>query len=97
VNVLNQPILDRFVSKHTEMKNAVTTWLSVAKSKQWDSPHQLKDTFPKASMLVNNQWWFDLNFGGYRILSKVNFKGHIVMVEKVCSHDEYMRLRKKQS
>ncbi|MDD2229942.1 MAG: type II toxin-antitoxin system HigB family toxin [Candidatus Cloacimonetes bacterium] len=96
MKVISKDVLDRFIKKHSEMKNAVLTWKEVVQGQSWETPHNVKETFPKASHIGNCDWWFDLNYGGYRLLAKVNFNMKAVMVISVNTHDEYLRISNKR-
>ena len=78
------------------MQNAIITWKEVVQGQDWKTPHNVKETYPKASPVGNCDWWFDLNPGAYRLLAKINFIMGIVHVVKICTHKEYMKISKRR-
>lgn len=92
--LINIEILDQSIRKHAELRNAILTWKAIVEKQLWNTPHELINTFPKASNIGKNKWWFDLNFGGYRLLATINFAAKIVKVESIHKHKEYLKLSK---
>jgi mRNA-degrading endonuclease HigB of HigAB toxin-antitoxin module len=96
MKIVGKLILAGFVKKHSEMQSAVQTWVAVAEGAIWQTPHDVKSTFPKASNLGGCSWWFDLNFGGYRVKTIVNYNTKSLQVLDVLPHDDYLRASKKK-
>ncbi|NLO50170.1 MAG: type II toxin-antitoxin system HigB family toxin [Bacteroidales bacterium] len=90
--IIGTDILERFIKKHAEMKNAVLTWKETVEVQSWENPHNVKDTCPKASNIGNKEWWFDLNYGGYRLLATIDFYAKIVFIDGIYSHKKYMKI-----
>ena len=56
---------------------------------QWNNPHELKQRYPKASILGKLRVVFNLCWNKYRLLAIINYKNKIVLVEKIGTHKEY--------
>jgi len=97
MRLIGTDILESFIKKHAEMKNAVLTWKETVEAKSWETPHNVKDTWPKASNIGKKEWWFDLNYGGYRLLATIDFYAKMVFIDGIYSHKEYMRISKQMT
>jgi mRNA interferase HigB len=78
MELLGKEKLQQIESREAEIEEA-----------QWDTPHNLKSRYPKASLLGNQQVVFNIRGDYYRLLVKVNYKNKIVLVKRIGTHKEY--------
>jgi len=55
----------------------------------WGSPQELKQTFPKASIVANNRVVFNIVGGNYRLVVKFAYKTRIGYIRFIGTHKEY--------
>ena len=96
MRIIQTQMLIEFSEKHRELAEFVRTWLLVVREAEWKTPHDVRGCYPKASKIEKDQWWFDLNPGGYRIKVRINFKVGLVRILKILPHDDYLRESKKK-
>lgn len=65
-------------------------WFRVVKDKQlaWDNFHDVKATYASAS-LVGDCIVFNIGGNKFRLIAKINYLTHTVVVRAVLSHGEY--------
>ena len=66
--------------------------MQVVEEAQWSNWSQLKSTFGKADLVrtgIHTYVVFDIGGNKYRLITIVNFKGQVVIVEVALTHREY--------
>ncbi|MCL4518461.1 MAG: type II toxin-antitoxin system HigB family toxin [Thaumarchaeota archaeon] len=89
MELLGKEKLQDFKEKHADAKSQIESWEAEIEEAQWDTPHNLKSRYPKASLLGNQQVVFNIRGDYYRLLVKVNYKNKIVLVKRIGTHKEY--------
>ena len=89
MKLLGKKLLDDFKQEHADAQSQIESWEAEVKGAEWNTPHDLKDRYPKASLLGNQQVIFDICGNKYRLLTLVNYKNGIVLVKKTGTHKEY--------
>ncbi len=89
MKLLGKTILHDFKDKHADAKPGIESWEAEVEEAQWNNPHELKQRYPKASILGKLRVVFNLCWNKYRLLAIINYKNKIVLVEKIGTHKEY--------
>jgi mRNA interferase HigB len=89
MRLIAKSILHTFKEKYADARSFLGVWEAEIEEAQWNTPHDLKGQYPRASLLGNQRVVFDICGNKYRILTKVNYRNKIVVVEKVGTHKEY--------
>ncbi len=89
MKLLGKTILYDFARRHSDVKPSIESWGAEVEEAQWDTPHQLKSRYPKASLLGGQKVVFDFCWNKYRLLTLVNYKNKIVLIEKIGAHKDY--------
>jgi len=89
MKLLGKKLLDDFKQKHADAQSQIESWEAETEGAKWNTPHDLKGRYPKASLLGNQQVIFDICRNKYRLLALVNYKNGIVLVKKIGTHREY--------
>ncbi|MCD4829841.1 MAG: type II toxin-antitoxin system HigB family toxin [Candidatus Cloacimonetes bacterium] len=92
MKISNNEALIEFMHKHKDVSELVKTWRNDVKAATWDSPHALKECFPKASIIGSGCVVFDIKGNKYRIVTKIKYKLHIVNIRWCGKHTEYNKL-----
>ena len=82
-------LLDDFTQKHTDAKSRIGAWKAEIEEAKWNTPHDLKSRYPKASLIRDQLVVFNICGNRYRLLTQINYKNRIVLVKKVGTHKEY--------
>ena len=92
MRVIGLPILENFWKSHRQARKPLEKWIQVVKQAKWSNWSQLKSTFRTADLVpVGIKKYVVFNIGGnkYRLVTLVNFKGQIVIVEVALTHKKY--------
>ncbi len=89
MKLLGKKRLDNFKEKHTDARSQIESWEAEVEEAQWSTPHELKNWYPKASLIGNKQVVFNICGNKYRLWVQINYNNEIVLVEKIGTHKEY--------
>ncbi len=92
MRVIGLPSLESFWQSHPKAKKPLEKWIQVVEEAKWNNWSQLKSTFRTADLVpVGAKKFVVFNVGGnkYRIVTIVNFKGQVVIVEVALTHSQY--------
>lgn len=87
--VIGKDIIVEFSHKHADARGNLAAWLAEVENSEWENPHQLKERYPRASILGNKRVVFDIRGNEYRLLATVSYKHGTVVVEKIGTYAEY--------
>jgi mRNA interferase HigB len=79
-----------FASDYPRAENALDAWRNVVEAADWRNPAELKKTFGSAS-IVGDQTVFNIGGNKYRLISLIQYRTKIVLVQHVLTHEEYDR------
>ena len=89
MKLLGKERLRDFKNGHPDARSEVNAWEADVEKAEWQTPHDLKRRYPKASLPGKEQAIFDIRRNRYRIWVKVNYKNEIVLVKEIGTHKEY--------
>lgn len=89
MKLIGKKLLQEFKEKHADARSQIESWEAEAEEAQWQTPHELKGRYPKASLIKNQQAVFDICRNKYRLLTQINYKNSIVLIKKIGTHKEY--------
>ena len=96
MRVIGKDKLTEFYKKHSDSRKPLLRWLKITENICWNSFTDLKQTFGSADLYTQGtQHYILFNIGGnkYRLVTAINFKGQIVIVEVIMAHTEYSKNR----
>lgn len=64
-------------------------WLAEAVAAQWTSPGDIKQRYPRASIVGDNRVIFDIGGNKYRLVVHVNYAIGFVLIKFIGTHAEY--------
>jgi len=79
--------------KHADAKGQLTAWFAEVEKAKWVGPSDLKQRYASASFLAGNVVIFNVKGNRYRLVSKVNYAGGIVLVKWFGTHAEYDKMK----
>lgn len=80
---------DKYGSSIKGLTPQIDSWIAMVKNANWKNHHDLRNQFPKASILTKNNVVFNILGSKYRIWVKINYEVCFVVVEKIGTHKEY--------
>jgi mRNA interferase HigB len=90
VNVISKPGLRKLVEMAQEAEKEALAWFKIARSAQWRSFAEVRQTFPDAD-LFGNVLIFNLRHNRYRLIVRVSFRISTLWVKELLTHKEYDR------
>ncbi len=91
MRVLGKPRLRTFYERHADAKQDALAWLAEAESAEWRTPHDIKQRYPKASIIGNGKVVFNLRGNRYRLAVTVTYQSQTIVITHVGTHAEYDR------
>lgn len=89
----NRKALEAFAQTHPDAADQINAWIAEIETAEWKSPHELKNRYPKASVVGDQQTIFNISGNKYRILTIINYQHSIVLVKQAGTHKEYDKWR----
>jgi mRNA interferase HigB len=87
--------LHTFIGRHkrgSDAKPDLLSWYWHSKSATWRNPHDVKASYPKASILKGGVVIFNIRGNEFRLITRINFQTAVVLVEWIGTHQEYDRI-----
>lgn len=89
MRVVGRKRLYDFCRRHPDVRAAADAWLAEVEDAEWETPHDLKARYPRASLLGRNRVIFDLRGNRYRLDVKVDYRQRLVLIIRAGTHAEY--------
>lgn len=89
MKLIGKKLLQDFKNKHPESKADINSLEAEIEDAQWQTPHDLKNRYPRASIIGGRQVVFDICGNNYRLWVEVSYKNQIVGTVKIGTHKEY--------
>jgi mRNA interferase HigB len=92
MRIYSKSALRDFWEKHTDAEEPLSTWYAVARAAEWNSPAEVKQRYPDASILRNNRVVFNIKGNHYRLVVGVHYDRQRVFVRFIGTHKDYDRI-----
>jgi mRNA interferase HigB len=89
MKLLGKSILREFMNRQADARSQIEAWEAEVEQAQWKTPIELKQRYPKASVIGSQQVVFDICGNRYRLWVSVAYRTGIVVVKKIGTHKEY--------
>lgn len=83
--------LDALAKEHADVGEFLKAWEREVEKAEWKSPHDLKQRYPRASLLGDQRVIFDIMGNNYRMDTEVSYKNKVVVVTWAGTHKAYNR------
>ena len=90
MHIITRKRLLEFSKKHPGCSSAVESWYRIVKHTDFNSLHELRQTFPSADK-VGNLTIFNVGGNKVRLISAIHYNRHKVYLRHVLTHEEYNR------
>lgn len=92
MRVIAKKILRDFWEKHNDAEQQLKTWYKEACKASWKSPSDIKEEYPKASILKAGRVIFDICGNKYRLVVHINYLREWVFIRFIGTHTEYDKI-----
>ena len=92
MRVFARKTLREFWNNHSDSEDALKAWFSEASRvgrDQWETPSDIKNKYPHASILPDNRVVFNIKGNTYRLVVKINYDYGQVFIRFVGTHADY--------
>jgi mRNA interferase HigB len=89
MKVLGKKLVIDFIAKHTDCKKSVEALLFEIESVDWETPHDIKIRYPKASIIGKNNVVFNICGNKYRVWLKITYRNGVAIIIKIGTHKNY--------
>lgn len=89
MNIIKRQTINLLGTKYPRAKKQLDVWYDEAKRAKWNSPSDIKQEYPKASILKNKRVVFDINGGEFRLIVKVEYEFQSIFILFFRTHQEY--------
>jgi mRNA interferase HigB len=90
--IIAKRTLREFWLKHSDSEQFLKTWYETAKTSNWASPNEVKQTYINASILKDNRVVFNIKGNSYRLVVKFNYERQWAFIRFLGTHTEYDRI-----
>lgn len=98
VRLVTKTTIEKYIAGNIQSRTSFESWLESLRDAEWDTPHDIKNTFNSADMLGKGSKRVVFNIGGnkYRMICHYHFGLYKVrlFVKWIGSHAAYMKLCK---
>ena len=84
--------LREYWERHANCKGELEEWYGIASKAKWGSPRDIKQSFPKATIVGNNRVVFDIVGGNFRLVVKFAYKMKVGFIRFIGTHQEYDKI-----
>lgn len=88
MRIIAKKQLREFWLAHADSEQSLKSWYSIAAKADWAAPQEIKNNFPKASVIGDNRVVFDIVGGSYRLVVKFNYSYRIGYIRFIGTHSE---------
>ena len=92
MRIINKKKLRGFWERHADAKEPLLAWYREVEKEDWNTPVQMKERYPNASILGGSRVVFNIKGNKYRLVAKINYPGGTVYIRFVGTHAEYDRV-----
>lgn len=88
--MISKKSLEGFWAIHADAKDALAAWYGVAKTAEWHSLEEVRQTYPTAD--VADRWTvFNIRGNHYRLITTIHYNRQKIYIRHVLTHAEYDR------
>ena len=83
--------LTNIALSYPDGQKAVSAWVAIVESAEWESIIDIRNTYSRAADYVNGRTIFNLRGNNYRLIVAIDYELQIVVFEALLTHAQYDR------
>ena len=91
MRLVGAPLLADFAERYPDAKQDLEAWRLEVLAAKWSNPHELKERYPRASLVGKRDVVFNSRHNRYRLHVTVDYQSGSVIVRRIGTHAEYDR------
>lgn len=92
MKIIARSTLTDFWKKHPDSQEPLSIWYNIVSKSKWRNINEIKNSFPKVSVLSNNRAVFNIKGNNYRLVIAIKFTISTVYICWVGTHSEYDKI-----
>ena len=96
MRIIAREKLQEFSKRHADARGPLLAWFREVEKEEWDSPSQVRDRYPRASIVGKDRVVFRIKGNDYRVVVRVNYPYRTVVIRFIGTHAEYDRIDAKE-
>ena len=89
-------MLKDFGRRHADARGPLLAWFREVEKEDWDSPIEVRNRYPRASIVGKDRVVFRIKGNAYRLIVRVNYPYRAVAIRFIGTHAEYDRIDAKE-
>ena len=85
--------LAEYVQKQPRAARPLNKWVKEVEKATWETPNDLKRTFPHADNVGNSHYVFNIGGNNFRLIAVVLFIDGILSIRFIGSHADYDKIK----
>lgn len=90
MRILGRLKLESFADTHPQVRAQVRSWLAEVVAARWESAHEIKKRYPRASVIHAGRVVFDLG-RKFRVDTAIEYELSLLQILRFAFHTEYDR------
>jgi mRNA interferase HigB len=92
MRVVAKKILREFWEKYRDSEDQLKTWYKEASKASWTSPNDIKNEYPKASILRAGRVVFNICGNKCRLITHINYLRQWIFIRFIGTHSDYNKI-----
>ena len=92
MRVIAKRILREFWENYSDSEDQLKTWYKEAAKANWKSPGDIKNEYPKASILKAGRVVFNICGNKYRLIVQINYLRQWFFIRFIGTHTDYDKI-----
>lgn len=92
MRIIARKTLRDFWLEHPTAREPLQAWFREVEKVDWDTPAEVRRTYPRASILAGNRVVFNIKGNNFRLVVYINYPYRTVYIRFVGTHAEYDRI-----
>lgn len=94
MRIIAKETLERYGRSHALALQPLRAWHELVKKETWNTPEDIRRTFPSVSFVGNDRLVFNIKGNSYRLVARIRYKKPstrqgIIYVIRIMTHAEY--------
>jgi mRNA interferase HigB len=92
MRIVSKKAIVVFYKEHAEAKEALEEWFVKTRKADWETFHEVKETFNSADAVGNDRYVFNIKGNKLRLVGLILFNSKIVFIRFVGTHSDYDKI-----
>ena len=92
MRIVAKRTLREFWQIHPDAEIALQEWHRQVETEDWETPADLQDRYPNASIVGNDRPVFRIRGNNYRLVARIFYPARVIYIRFIGTHAEYDRV-----